>query len=162
MGTFINEPDLVPFATIDPAKAAAMIEDAEASAILIAPCLAGLHTVPDEETDEELALRLAKIAAVKAVLRGAIVRWNDTGSGAMQSQTVGPFGQTLDTRVQRRGMFWPSEIEQLQDMCSSTSGAFSIDTVSCTSAHLPWCSLAFGALYCSCGVDIAGYPIYET
>lgn len=27
--------------------------------------------------------------------------------------------------------------------------------------HLPWCNLNFGATYCSCGVDIAGAPIYE-
>ena len=29
------------------------------------------------------------------------------------------------------------------------------------SGHLPWCSLSMGAAYCSCGVDIAGVPIYE-
>jgi hypothetical protein len=27
--------------------------------------------------------------------------------------------------------------------------------------HLPWCNLNFGATYCSCGVDIAGEPIFE-
>jgi hypothetical protein len=41
------------------------------------------------------------------------------------------------------------------------SGAFSIDTVSTASKHLPWCTLMLGGNYCSCGVDIAGYPIYE-
>lgn len=40
-------------------------------------------------------------------------------------------------------------------------GAFSIDTAPNVSLHLPWCSLYFGATYCSCGVDIAGYPIFE-
>lgn len=40
-------------------------------------------------------------------------------------------------------------------------GAFVIDTVGAASLHLPWCSINFGADYCSCGVDIAGYPIYE-
>lgn len=39
--------------------------------------------------------------------------------------------------------------------------AFTIDTVGTGSAHLPWCSYSLGALWCSCGVDIAGYPIYE-
>lgn len=29
------------------------------------------------------------------------------------------------------------------------------------SVHLPWCNLAFGANWCSCGADIAGEPIYE-
>ncbi|WP_405475642.1 hypothetical protein [Paenarthrobacter ilicis] len=41
------------------------------------------------------------------------------------------------------------------------SGAFSIDMVGGASVHLPWCSLMFGANYCSCGVDIAGAPIFE-
>jgi hypothetical protein len=40
-------------------------------------------------------------------------------------------------------------------------GAFSIDTVSQGTVHLPWCSLMLGANYCSCGADIAGYPIFE-
>jgi hypothetical protein len=41
------------------------------------------------------------------------------------------------------------------------SGAFAIDMLGFSSMHLPWCALAFGALYCSCGVDIAGVPIFE-
>lgn len=41
------------------------------------------------------------------------------------------------------------------------SGAFSIDMVGTSAAHLAWCSLMMGANYCSCGVDIAGVPIYE-
>lgn len=41
------------------------------------------------------------------------------------------------------------------------SGAFAIDMVPTSTMHLPWCSLYFGANYCSCGVDIAGYPIFE-
>ena len=42
-----------------------------------------------------------------------------------------------------------------------SSGAFSIDTVAFGSRHLAWCSINFGANYCSCGVDIAGVPIFE-
>ena len=42
-----------------------------------------------------------------------------------------------------------------------TSGAFSIDTVGASTFHLSWCSASLGALYCSCGADIAGRPIYE-
>lgn len=40
-------------------------------------------------------------------------------------------------------------------------GAFVIDALGLASAHLPWCTLSLGGEYCSCGVDIAGYPIYE-
>jgi len=42
------------------------------------------------------------------------------------------------------------------------SGAFGIDMLASAGApHLPWCSLMMGANYCSCGVDIAGVPIFE-
>jgi len=44
---------------------------------------------------------------------------------------------------------------------TETNGAFAIDMVGVSTIHLPWCSLNFGALYCSCGADIAGYPIFE-
>lgn len=155
MGLFIFPSDLTPFATIDTAKAEAMIEDAEAMAVLVAPCLSDL--VADDP----------KRGAVKAILRGALLRWNEAGTGALsaRSTTVGPFGesQTLDTRQQRKAMFWPSEIEQLQGLCATgeKGKAFSVDTVGGGVRHLPWCSLMFGANYCSCGVDIAGEPIFE-
>lgn len=163
MGAFITTDDLAPFATIDAVKAVEMIADAEATAILVAPCLATLNTAPPDETPEAAALRVAKIAAVKAILRGAILRWDDAGSGAIQQQSVGPFGQTIDTRNPRKGMFWPSEIDQLQGVCSSpnTGKAFTVDTAPTTATiHADTCSLVFGALYCSCGADIGYYPIY--
>lgn len=162
MGLFITTSDLEPFAIIPAVKAAAMIEDAEAMSILTAPCLPDLLTVPVDELPADLVRRLAKLAALKAILRAAILRWFDSGSGAVASQTAGPFGQTLDTRVSRKSMFWPSEIEQLQGLCQTgeTGKAFAVDTVSIVAYHLPWCSINFGALYCSCGADINnGVPL---
>lgn len=44
---------------------------------------------------------------------------------------------------------------------TARGGAFSVDTIGATSLHLPWCDLYFGRDSCSCGVDIAGYPIFE-
>lgn len=44
----------------------------------------------------------------------------------------------------------------------SSAGAFSINPYGYCSEHLPWCSLSMGANYCSCGVDIAGFPLWET
>lgn len=41
------------------------------------------------------------------------------------------------------------------------SGAFSVDMVGGSAVHLAWCSLMLGANYCSCGVDVAGVPIFE-
>lgn len=43
----------------------------------------------------------------------------------------------------------------------ASSGAFSIMPSKSCSAHLPWCDLMFGGATCSCGVDLAGYPIFE-
>lgn len=162
MGSFIAPEDLAPFATIDTPKAAAMIADSESMAILTAPCLPDLLVVPEGETPADAARRQAKLDALKAILRGAILRWNDYGAGVITTTQVGPFGQTV-TPGTRKAMFWPSEIEQLQGLCASgdNSKAFAVDTVSGCSTHLPWCSLMFGATYCSCGVDIAGFPIYE-
>ena len=42
-----------------------------------------------------------------------------------------------------------------------TRKAFAIDTLGACSVHAPWCSLNFAATFCSCGVDIAGEPIFE-
>ena len=61
MGTFIAPLDLAPFATIPDAKASAMIADAEANAILVAPCLSTLPDAPLDETAEQLALRIGKL-----------------------------------------------------------------------------------------------------
>lgn len=158
MAVFITVEDLEAFDPgIDPAKAEQMIADAEALAMLAAPCLA------DPEFREDEFLR----GAARAIIRGAILRWNDSGSGAVTQVGAGAFQQTMDTRTVRRSMFWPSEIEQLRELCATfngvkAEGAFSVDTVpTLGGAHLPWCSLAFGAVYCSCGVDIAGRPIFE-
>lgn len=45
----------------------------------------------------------------------------------------------------------------------TTTRAFSIRPSGYGSAHLPWCSLMLGALYCSCGADLTAYeyPLYE-
>ena len=45
----------------------------------------------------------------------------------------------------------------------TTGKAFSITPSRSTSSHMPWCALAFGAVYCSCGADLTNYeyPLYE-
>lgn len=161
MGTFIDVTDLEPFADIAEAKAEGMIEDAEAQAVLTAPCLPGLADAPPDESPEDAAKREAKLAAVKSILRAAILRWNEAGTGAIQTQAAGPFSTAVQFQA-RRSMFWPTEIEQLQSICATEdkAKAFSVDTIPGGTGHLPWCSLAMGATYCSCGADIAGYPIY--
>ena len=144
----ITTDDLAPFADIEQAKADAMIEDALARAALIAPCI-----LDDDFT---------QTAAAKAIIRGAILRWNDAGTGGIVQQTVGPFSETVDTSQSRRSLFWPSEIVELQRLCaSSPDGAFTIDTApKLGNGHSLICSINFGADYCSCGADLAGEPIF--
>lgn len=159
----LNTADLEPFADISEAKAQAMIDDATAMATKAAPCLA----IP---AGEEGALSLTDQAAAKAILRNAILRWNDSGTGAVSGlqQTAGSFqvSQTLDTRSPRRGLLWPTEISDLQSICKdgAGSGAFEINTVPQDSAvvHALTCSIMFGATYCSCGAVLtARLPLYE-
>lgn len=116
---FIVEDDLRPFADIESEKAQQMIADATALAMLAAPCLSD-STLPPMRVD-----------AVRAVLRAAILRWNEAGTGAMTQESVDDYSGTIDTRQPRRGMFWPSEIAQLQSICADgeSGKAFAVDTL---------------------------------
>ena len=134
----------------------AMVAGANAKASRVAPCLVATDPPPSEGALDE----------AKLILLGAIKRWVEAGSGALQSQTAGPFSAVQDTRQRTGFNLWPSEIQQLQDICASgvKAKAFSVDAAPAWSGpHMPWCSLAFGALYCSCGADLTNYeyPLYE-
>lgn len=142
MAVLLTTGDLAPFATIDSDKAAAMIADAIATATIAAPCMA----TPD-------TLTAVQLAAAKAVIRGAVLRWNESGNGATQSSAMGPFNMVVDTKQPRRAMFWPSEIADLQKICKggSDGGAFSIDTAPEQPMlfHAVLCGWAGGG--CTCG-----------
>lgn len=156
---YLTPDDLAPFAEIDEAKARAMIADAEATAATVAPCI----------TEDEFINNAVREAYVKSVIRGAVLRWHESGTGAFQQQTAGPFTVGMDTRQQRRGMFFPSEIEQLQDACKrfrgQTSQAFSVDTAPRRmplGVHRDICDLAFGGDDCSCGAVLTlDEPLFE-
>lgn len=151
----VETSDLAPFATIEASKAEAMIADALAMAALIAPCI----------TDADFAYP----DAAKAVIRGAILRWNEAGAGGRTqvSDTVGPFGHAESyQQPARRALFWPSEIDQLKKLCadSSSSSAWGYDTLDCAlPQHADICSANFGAEYCSCGAILTGAaPLWES
>lgn len=156
MAVSLSIDDLTPFAPgISEEKAEAMITDALAMATLLAPCIA-----EDDFVYED---------AAKAVIRGAILRWHDSGSGANASLTALGFSQSVDTRQPRRTMFWPSEIEQLQKMCAAAEDgaagdkAWNYDMLGDSSmiVHADTCSINFGTAWCSCGAALSlGEPIY--
>lgn len=82
----------------------------------------------------------------------------------------GALGKTYRTgsgRVTIRDEWW-----DLLSPINSTAGAFSIRPASACTAHSDVCSalayvdpdtgaIMFGGAYCSCGADVAGYPLYE-
>lgn len=126
--------------------AATMVAGANARAKRIAPCLA--------EPDKAEARYEARL-----ILVGAVQRWSEAGPGALAQASAGPFQLSTDTRQRTGFNLWPSEIEVLQELCSSAStGAFSVDTVSSQGPgfHDEACALVFGASYCSCGAVLTG------
>ncbi|MCP9272773.1 hypothetical protein [Mycolicibacterium arenosum] len=137
----ITPEDLTPFADIPEDKAYAMIADALAMARLVAPCIDSAEFGHD--------------AAAKAVIRGAVLRWHDSGTGASAQLTALGFSQTYDTRQTRRVLFWPSEIQQLQQMCNEDSerSAWAYDMLGApVRNHITACSFNVSADRCSCGV----------
>lgn len=83
-------------------------------------------------TWKRIAPTADQLAEAKLVLIGAVKRWAEASSGALQSQTAGPYGVTLDTRQRTGYNLWPSEIEGLQDICANSEAgghAYEIDTM---------------------------------
>lgn len=148
MTSIVELPDL-PAAVRENELAAVMVAAANAKAARVAPCLAR-----DTVTEEQLA-------EAKLTLIGAIKRWSEAGSGAVQQQTAGPFSMTTDTRQRAGFTLWPTEITDLQGICKGPTArkVHAIDTVPSASSHPHACSVWFGAS-CSCGLDPLGAVLY--
>lgn len=84
------------------------LDGANAMATRVAPCLAA-------------GASLDALAEARLVLVGAIERWSQAGSGALQSQQAGPFAQTVDTRQRTGYALWPSEVAALQAICATSA-----------------------------------------
>lgn len=157
--TLITAEDVEPFTDIDERKLAGMIAHVTARAISVAPCLA-------TATDEQV------LASAKAILLQAILRWHDTDTGIVTTQTAGVFSQTTtplkavaEPVVRRSGLLWPSEITDLQSLCKAGGGgAYSVDALPGHDVvHADICSLRFDPTRgCSCGAILtARAPLWE-
>ena len=116
--------------------------------MLIHARLGDLNALDQEKLD--YVVREAVVAQVKRPDDATSVDVRVDDGGVRKDYRTG------SGRVTIRDEWW-----DLLSPTDSKAGAFSIIPSGCGSAHLPWCSLSMGALYCSCGVDIAGEPIYE-
>lgn len=142
----------------------AIVAGLNAKASRVAPCLSW-----DGGSEGRVEPTFDQMAEARLVLLGAVTRWAEAGSGAVKTAQSGGHAVTFDTDQRSGYNLWPSEIEALQDICKAAQGAqvgrlaFSIDTAPrrALSAHTPWCNLMMGGSYCSCGVVVAGFPLFE-
>ena len=116
-----------------------------------------LDTVPTAGAASPLTRR----RIVCRVVRSAMP--DTDGLAGMESiqQSAGPFGMTMKP-VNPNGDFYLTKQEK-KALGDGAQKAFGVQEIAATvtPVHAPWCSLNFGATYCSCGADIAGIPIYE-
>ena len=115
-----------------------------------------------ETRREELGKPDPDAAKLDYVIREAVVAHVKKPDDATQVSTQVDDGMTTKSYKSARGRV--TILDEWWSLLGLTelAGAFSIDMVPHTSTvHAPWCALAFGALYCSCGADIAGEPIFE-
>lgn len=145
---------ILPFAAIEATKLAEMIDDVIAMAVSVAPCIA-----EDTFTHDK---------AARAILRGAVLRWDAADTGAVTQQAAGPYSQTIDSTVRRSGLLWPSEVTALQELCRNSTGddgAFVVDTMAPIAPvqHADICSIWLApAGGCSCGAFLTGLdPLWE-
>lgn len=114
------------------------------------------------DRQEKLGVAMPDAAKIDYVVREAVVdhiKRPDDATQVTVSIDDGSSSRSYKSgkgRVTIRDEWWP-----LLGLVE-TSGAFAVDMVGGPgTVHLPWCNLAFGANYCSCGADIAGRPIFE-
>ncbi len=101
------------------------------------------------------------LAKVNYVIREAVVAHIRHPDDATQVSVSIDDGSS--SRTYKSGKGRVTILDEWWELLSPENGksAFTIDMFGTASAHLDWCSYTLGALYCSCGVDIAGVPIYE-
>jgi len=149
-----------PFATLDDLKARwpdfPVGADAHATVLLEDASQFILDTVPTAGLAAEATRRRIVCSVVKRAMP------SQDGMEGLESfqETTGPFSQTFKP-VNPAGDFYLTKSEKTA-LGSGVQRAFGVQIADMGGIqHLPWCNLNFGATYCSCGADIAGYPIYE-
>lgn len=115
------------------------------------------------ERAAKLQLQLPPQAKVDYVVRQAVVAHIKKPDDATQVTVSIDDGSSSRTYQSGKGRVdIADEWWDFLGLLPSTGGAFSIDTTSNASRHLPWCSASLGAAYCSCGADLTlSGPIYE-
>lgn len=119
-----------------------------------------------QDRADELDVDLSTISEMKLdyVVREAVVAYIKRPDDATQVSITVDDGTTSRSYQSGKGRI--EILDEWWRMLGLTDpddqGAFAIDMVPSVGAvHLAWCNLNLGATWCSCGADIAGYPIFE-
>lgn len=103
--------------------------------------------------------------ALDYVVRQAVLTLAEQPAPGVLQESVQVDDGAVTTRyakAPRRITILPEWWAMLGVADGKANGAFSIDMTGGASAiHVAWCSINLGATYCSCGADLAGYPLYE-
>lgn len=143
-------------APADTAQVTTFIEDAETLIAREFPDLADQVDTDDHPTSTE----------VKMVVCQMVIRVFRNPEGIRSRSIGGPddFGGSVTYSGTNPGTLTITDEERaiLGGPAATARSPFSIDTATCIGdGHALVCALRFGASYCSCGYDIAGFPLYE-
>ena len=148
-----------PFATLGELKARwpdfPVGADAHATVLLEDASQFILDTVPAAANANEATRR----RIVCAVVRRSMPSPGGLDGVESYQESAGPFSHTFKP-VNPSGDFYLTKAEKTA-LGAGVQKAFGVQIAGFTAdIHAEWCSLNFGATYCSCGADIAGVPIF--
>ncbi len=127
MSLYLQPADFTALVELEPERLVILIEDAETFATMAAPPLAA----PDALTEQQRA-------QARTILRRAVVRESDSGTGAKVQEVAGPYSYSVDTRTAGRVSFLTDEEEDalrgVVGLVKSTQ-AFNTDV---TPAYTAW------------------------
>lgn len=156
----VDEEELIPFATVDELKdrwpdfpvgaeshAKVLIEDAS-------------QYMVDNYPGTLSVKASTRRRIVCSVVRRSMPQGGIAAGISQVTSTTGPMSYSA-TPVNPSGDFYLTK-EEKRALGHGRQRAFGVQVAEFTpTAHRPWCNTNFGATYCSCGLDIAGRPIYE-
>lgn len=131
--TIIGSELLAFLPNLDPAQAQELVTGALARAAVVAPCI-----VEDDFTHA---------AAAKDIIRDAILRRAEAGTGAYSKKSVGAISVELDTRSALRALFQPGDVSELQALCTRYRGTSSAPQPSFSMPDSPLCDRGYRAAF---------------
>lgn len=143
-----------PLATEEQALALVLLEDASARIRVEFPDVDARIAADPQELDPAVPRMI-----VCAMVKRAMLAGTDQAVAASIQQTAGPYSQSTTFANPTGDLYLTSGERRM--LKGSPQAAYTVSMSAAPLAvHAVWCSLTFGALYCSCGADLAGRPIF--